>query len=196
MSQKVCIFCASSPAIDPIYFEVAHLLALELLKNKVSVNYGGGKSGLMGEIADTYLIGNGRITGFIPHFMEEMGWSHSGVTEMIYVENMHERKFNMRENVDAVIALPGGIGTLEELLEIITLKQLGKFTKPIIIVNTNDFYAPLLDMLKKMIGLKFMRDIHENLWEVITDPREIMKAIHLTPHWDSDAIKFAAVAEE
>ena len=196
MNLNVCIFCASSPAIDPLYFEVAHLLALELLKNKVSINYGGGKSGLMGEIADTYLAGNGRITGYLPHFMNEMGWRHPDITKMIHVENMHERKFRMRENVDAVIALPGGIGTLEELLEVITLKQLGKFTKPIIIINTNDFYAPLLDMLKKMIGSKFMRDIHENLWQVITDPREVLNTINLSPVWDSSAIKFAAVAEE
>ena len=196
MNLKVCIFCASSPAIDQMYFEVAHILALELLKNKVSVNYGGGKHGLMGEIAETYLLGDGKITGYIPQFMHDMGWGHSGITDMIYTGNMHERKFKMRENVDAVIALPGGIGTLEELLEVITLKQLGIFTKPIIIINTNDFYAPLIDLLKKMIGLKFMRDIHENLWQVITDPREVINTINLSPVWDSSAIKFAAVSDE
>jgi uncharacterized protein (TIGR00730 family) len=180
--------------VDPAYFDAADSLATILLQNNIAVNYGGGRIGLMGKIADTIIAGGGKITGFIPVFMKEMEWAHEGIVEMVLVRDMHERKYLMRKNVDAIIALPGGVGTLEELLEVITLKQLGQFTKPIIIVNTNDFYAPLLDLLSSMIRLKFMRDIHENLWQVVNDPADILDAINNSPVWDTSAIKFAAVA--
>ena len=126
-----------------------------------------GGAGLMGALADVMLKEGGQVTGFIPHFMVEMEWAHPGVSEMVTVRDMHERKYLMRKDVDAVIALPGGVGTLEELMEVITLKQLGKFTKPIVILNTRQFYKPLLKFLNNMRRQRFMRDIHETLWQVV-----------------------------
>mgnify|MGYP006294568799 CR=1 FL=1 len=191
--KRVCIFCASSPGIDTDYFEAAKIVAGKLLDHNVAVNYGGGHVGLMGAIADEYLKRNGKITGFIPVFMNEMKWSHPGVNNMVMVRDMHERKYRMRKGTDAIIALPGGVGTLEELLEVITLKQLGQYIQPIIILNINGFYDPLFDQLKKMIKLKFMRDIHGEIWTIISDPSEIINAIQEAPIWDANALKFAAV---
>lgn len=191
--ERVCIFCASSPGIEQLYFEAAGKLAETLLQNGIAVNYGGGGMGLMGHIADKMISGGGQVTGYIPSFMKEMEWQHQGLTELVTVRDMHERKYLMRKNADAIIALPGGVGTLEELMEVITLKQLGRFLKPIVILNTGGFYTPLLDLMQKMIDLKFMRDIHINLWQVIDNPVEVLDAIRNAPAWDETAIKFAAV---
>jgi uncharacterized protein (TIGR00730 family) len=191
--ERVCLFCASSPGIDKVFFDDAEILAKEMVKHDIAVNYGGGAVGLMGRVADVMLAGGGSVTGYIPHFMVKMEWAHPGVTEMVKVNDMHERKYLMRQNVDAAIALPGGVGTLEELMEIITLKQLGQFTKPIIILNTGQFYEPLLKLLNNMSRRKFMRDIHETLWQVVNSPGEVIPAILNSPAWDSSAIKYAAV---
>ncbi len=191
--KRVCVFCASSPGIDPEYFHASRIVAKELLKHKIAVNYGGGHVGLMGTFADEYLENKGEITGFIPVFMNEMKWSHPGVNDMVMVRDMHERKYRMRKGTDAIIALPGGVGTLEELLEVITLKQLGQYINPIVIININGFYDPLLELMDKMIKLRFMRDIHAEIWTVITKPEEVIEAIQNAPIWDADALRFAAV---
>ena len=191
--KRVAIFCASSPGIDDIYFEAAEELSRDLVKNKIAVVYGGGGIGLMGKIADTVLELGGEITGIIPIFMKEMEWAHKGVKDMVLVRDMHERKYRLRKNIDAVIALPGGVGTMDELMEFITLKQLGQFTKPIIIVNTNGFYDPLFELLARMMSQKFMRDIHTDIWTVVAQPSEVIEAIKNSPPWDPEALKFAAV---
>jgi uncharacterized protein (TIGR00730 family) len=172
---------------------MAERLAMEMAKNKVAVNYGGGAVGLMGKIADVMLKNGGSITGFIPVFMKEMQWAHPEVSDMVLVRDMHERKYRILKNVDAVITLPGGVGTMDELMEVITLKQLGQFTKPIIIVNTRNFYDPLFSLLNKMVAEKFMRDIHQDIWSIVNEPEEIMDAIRQSPPWDAGALKFAAV---
>ena len=191
--NRVCIFCASSPGIHQDFFEEAKILAGELVRNNISVNYGGGSRGLMGTLADTMLEMGGSITGYIPHFMVEMEWAHPDVTNMVKVHDMHERKYLMRKNTDAVIALPGGVGTLEELMEVITLKQLGQFTKPVVLLNTNHFYDPLLTFLQNMVKQQFMRDIHKKLWQVAPSATDVLGAIMNAPAWNPDAIQFAAV---
>jgi len=147
----------------------------------------------MGRIADTALEMGGSIKGIIPVFMKEMEWAHKDVKDMVLVRDMHERKYRLKKDIDAIITLPGGVGTLEELMEFISLKQLGQFSKPIIIVNTNGFYDPLLELLARMISQKFMRDAHSDIWTVVADPSEVMDAINDSVPWDSEAIKFAAV---
>lgn len=191
--RRVAVFCASSPGIDEIYFEETRLLTRTLVKKGVSINYGGGGIGLMGAIADTVLEENGNITGFIPAFMMEMEWAHPGVKDMVVVKDMHERKFLIQKDIDAIISLPGGVGTMDELFEYITLKQLGQFTKPIIILNTNGFYGPILEVLDQMIQQNFMRNIHGDLWTVVNKPSDVINAIQNAPPWDSGALKFAAV---
>ncbi len=190
--KKVCVFCASSPGIDKIYFRDAGLLGKIFVENNIHVVYGGGAAGLMGHMADTIISGGGGITGIIPQFMKKMNWSHSRVTEMIEVETMHQRKNMMIHDVDAVVALPGGVGTLEELTEVITLKQLGQFLAPIVILNTAGYYNHLNEFFHKMMEERFMRHIHKEIWQIVDAPSEVIPAIENAPHWDGNALKFAA----
>jgi uncharacterized protein (TIGR00730 family) len=192
MISKVCVFAASSPATQDIYLEAAREMATILANHHIEMNYGAGSVGIMGVMADTILSKKGRVTGIIPTFMHNMGWTHPHLEEVIFVETLAERKARMIDHVDAVIAMPGGIGTLEELLEVITLKQLGQFLKPIIIVNTNDFYAPLLNHLQMMIDQQFMRPLHGKIWQVASSPDEVIDLIRSEPDWDPSAIKYAA----
>lgn len=164
-----------------------------LAENSISMNYGAGSVGIMGVMADEMLMQKGNVTGIIPEFMVEMGWAHPGLTNVVEVKTMHERKALMMEGVDAIISMPGGVGTLEELLEAITLKQLGKFLKPIIIVNTNNFYGPLLDHFEMMIDQSFMRPLHGKIWQVASEPAEVLNLINNEPDWDPSVIKYAAV---
>ncbi len=194
--KKVCIFCASSSHIDKVYFKDAEILANILLENNIHVVYGGGHAGLMGCIADTYLKAGGQITGVIPGFMKEMKWSHPGVTDMVEVKTMHERKELMIRNADAIIALPGGVGTLEELTEVITLKQLGQFLSPIVILNTAGYYTHLHEFFHKMMEQKFMRAQHKEIWQIVDSPDKVYPAILNAPPWDGSALKYAAVEED
>jgi uncharacterized protein (TIGR00730 family) len=191
--MRICIYCASSAKIDEIYFEATERLAKILVNSGVQVIYGGGGHGLMGKLADTVLAQGGQIKGIMPQFMNEVEWAHKKVTDFEFTNTMHERKAKFLENIDALIALPGGTGTLEELLEAITLKRLGQFTKPIIILNTNGYYDPLIQMLKRCVEEKFLRPIHAEMWTFVHQPEEVMSAINQSMEWDENAISFAAV---
>jgi len=147
----------------------------------------------MGKLADTVLAEGGKIKGIMPQFMNEVEWAHKKVTDMEFTATMHERKSKFLENTDALIALPGGTGTLEELLEAITLKRLGQFTKPIIILNTNGYYDPLQMMLQRCVSENFLRPIHAEMWTFVQQPEEIMSAINQSMQWDENAISFAAI---
>jgi uncharacterized protein (TIGR00730 family) len=193
MIKTLCVFCASSSKVDTEYVNAAKDLADICIHNKIHVLYGGGAVGLMGALADRILEKGGKITGIIPDFMMEMEWAHNDVTEMIVVEDMRERKKRMIENVDAVVALPGGVGTLEELLEVITLKQLGRFTKPIVLINTSGFYNSLIQLFNEMVEKKFMHDYHRKIWTVINNPGELMTALQKSIPWDTGAINKAAM---
>ena len=191
--MRICVYCASSAKIDEIYFEATERLAKILVNSKVQVIYGGGGHGLMGKLADTVLAQGGQIKGIMPQFMNEVQWAHKKVTDFEFTNTMHERKAKFLENIDALIALPGGPGTLEELLEAITLKRLGQFTKPIIILNTNGYYDPLIQMLERCVEEKFLRPIHAEMWTFVNQPEEVMSAINQSMEWDENAISFAAV---
>lgn len=191
--MRICVYCASSAKIDEIYFEATERLAKILVNSKVQVIYGGGGHGLMGKLADTVLAQGGQIKGIMPQFMNEVEWAHKKVTDFEFTNTMHERKAKFLENIDTLIALPGGPGTLEELLEAITLKRLGQFTKPIIILNTNGYYDPLIQMLERCVEEKFLRPIHAEMWTFVNQPEEVMSAINQSMEWDENAISFAAV---
>ncbi len=191
--MRICIYCASSAKIDETYFEATERLAKILVNSGVQVIYGGGGHGLMGKLADTVLAHGGQIKGIMPQFMNEVEWAHKKVTDFEFTNTMHERKAKFLENIDALIALPGGTGTLEELLEAITLKRLGQFTKPIIILNTNGYYDPLIQMLERCVEERFLRPIHAEMWTFVHQPEEVMSAINQSMEWDENAISFAAV---
>ena len=190
MIQKVCIFCGSSPKVDNIYLEGARELGKHLALANIAVNYGCGAFGLMGALADSMLEHKGKITGIIPAFMVDFGWSNPKISETIITHDMRERKKLMITDVDAIIALPGGIGTLEELMEVITLKQLGQFLKPIIMLNTNNFYDHLTAFLEEMIRQDFMNDYHRDIWAVVNTPSEVIPVIQNLPAWSEEPGKY------
>ena len=191
--QSVCTYCASSTKIAPCYFQAAEELGRLLAQEKIQIINGAGNIGLMAAISDAALQAGGKVTGVIPHFMIEQGWNHTGLTQTIAVENMHERKQTMADLSDAVIALPGGCGTLEELLEIITWKQLGLYLNPIVILNTNHFFDPLLNMLDKAIAENFMRNQRGKIWLVADEPAEAIQLIRTAPIWDPSIRKIAKI---
>ena len=193
MLNNVTIYCASSRKSPAKYFSVAEELALTLLEHQIGIIYGGGAVGLMGKIADCYLEHSGRILGVIPEFMVKVEWAHPGIRDMHIVKDMHERKQGLIEGTDAVIALPGGTGTLEELMEVLALKRLGKFLKPIILLNTDGFYDQLIAFFETMVREHFLRASHLDAYRVVDHPREVIPAILNTPDWSPDAIDEAPV---
>lgn len=189
--MKICVYCASSPKIDQSYFEATEELAEIFVKEDIDVVYGGGSSGLMGKLADTVLSEGGNIKGIMPKFMNEVEWAHKGVADFEFTEDMHERKAKFLIGIDGLVTLAGGTGTLEELLEAITLKRLGLFTKPIVILNTNNYYEPLIAMLEKCVSEKFMNKEHLDMWTVVEKPHQVIDALKNAKPWSADAIKFA-----
>lgn len=175
--MTVCVFASSSSRINVEYGTAAIKLGQLLANAKIDVVFGGGGIGLMGKLADAVIENGGKITGILPSFMDEEGWGHHGVNEMIITHDMGERKKRMFELSDAVIALPGGIGTLEELTEAITLKQLSLFDGPIIILNTLGFYKHLLEFLDNMVDNHFLRFEHKGIWEIANSPEEAIVAL-------------------
>ncbi len=188
--KRVCVYCASSMKINEIYFAATEKLATYLVEENIEVVFGGGSVGLMGKLADTVIAKGGKIVGIMPNFMREVEWQHKKVEEFHFTETMHERKQKFLENVDGLITLAGGSGTLEEVLEAITLKKLGLFTKPIVILNTNGFYEPLKQMFEKCIEEKFMDNEHREMWTFVNEPEEVIEALRKTLPWNKGAINF------
>ena len=191
--HSVCVYSASSTKINPVYFKAAEELGSLLAEHHIRLINGAGSIGLMCAVADAVLKNGGEVTGVIPRFMVELNWHHTGLTELIEVESMHERKQKMANLSDGIVALPGGCGTLEELLEIITWKQLGLYLNPIVILNVNGFFDPLLEMLGKAIDENFMRQQHGDIWKVAQTPEEALRLLYETPVWDISIRKFAAI---
>ena len=191
--HSVCVYSASSNKIASVYFEAAEKLGSLLAKQHIRLINGAGSIGLMRSVADAVLENGGEVTGVIPHFMVEQNWHHTGLTELIEVTSMHERKQKMANLSDGIIALPGGCGTLEELLEIITWKQLGLYLNPIIILNINGFFDPLFQMLERAIEENFMRQQHGDRWKVAQTPDEAVELLQTTPVWDASIRTFAAI---
>ena len=190
---SVCVYSASSTKIDPVYFDTAYELGTLLGQQHIRLINGAGNMGLMSAVSDAALAAGGEVTGVIPRFMVEQGWHHTGLTRLVEVESMHERKKMMADLSDAVIALPGGCGTLEELLEIITWKQLGLYLTPVVILNVKGYFDPLLAMLQRAVEENFMRTQHGSIWHVAKTVREAVELVHTVPLWDVSIRKFAAI---
>jgi uncharacterized protein (TIGR00730 family) len=159
----------------------------------LEVVYGGGARGSMGALADGALSKGGRVVGVLPRFMADLEWGHPGLSELELVEDMRVRKHMMLTRSQGAIALPGGCGTLEELLEAITLKRLGLYLNPILLVNTRGFFDPLIELLARAIEERFMDERHARMWEVVAQPEEVPEALNRASKWDADARSFAAL---
>ncbi|MDR0798186.1 MAG: TIGR00730 family Rossman fold protein [Dysgonamonadaceae bacterium] len=191
--RAVTVYASSSSQIAPVYFEAARTLGKLFAEKKIICINGGGNKGLMGAVSDAVLEYGGEVVGIIPQFMLEQGWGHERLTEQIITSGMHERKQLLAEKADACIALPGGIGTLDELMEIITWKQLGLYVKPIAILNTNDYYSNLLEMLARAQHEKFMHEKHTSMWTVAHTPEEAIRKIKKNRVWEEHPLEFAAL---
>jgi uncharacterized protein (TIGR00730 family) len=187
--MRVCVFASSSSRLQKAYSEDASELGSLLAGAGIDIVFGGGGIGLMGKIADTIIRNNGTITGVIPSFMKEQGWHHSEVNEMIVTNDMGERKKTMFSMADAVIALPGGVGTLEELAEAITLKQLGLFHGKIIILNSLGFYNSLISFFDHMVDENFLLSEHRKIWLTASTPEQVMILLAGEDAWENDPDK-------
>ncbi len=184
--MKVAVFAASSSLTDQPYIEAAAELGHTFAINNIDGVFGGGGMGLMSAFADALLAGGGSATGVIPQFMMDEGWGHGGLTNMIITPDMSERKRVIAEISDAAVALPGGVGTLEELTEVITLKQLGLFNKPVIILNVNGYYDPLLRFFDQMVDGRFMRPEHRAIWQTVEKVDEVVPLIKNYSDWHAN----------
>lgn len=191
--SSIAVFCASSTKVAAHYKETARLLGRILAQRQIRLIDGAGAVGLMGALNDACLAAGGQVTGVIPQFMVDRGWCHTGLTHLEVTPSMHARKERIFALSDGLIALPGGVGTLEELLEAITWKQLGLLPKPIVILNAHDYYAPLLAMLERAVAEQFMRPIHRTLWQVAASPEEAVAAVLNAPVWDNSIERLAQV---
>ena len=190
---RVLVFCGSSESCDPKYLDVASRLGRALASSSMSVVYGGGMLGSMGAVANAALAGGVRVVGIQPRFMRELGWSHDGITELVLVEDMRERMRRMLAGSNAVVALPGGSGTLEELLVAITAKRLGELGSPIVLVNQGGFYDPLLEQLEHCVRQRFLAERHAQMWSVVAEPEDVPAAIRSAPAWPENSLTFAAL---
>lgn len=191
--NNICIYCASSSKVAQEYNDIAYELGALLAREGITAITGAGSIGLMRQVEDGALENGGKAIGVIPRFMVEQGWHHTGLTELHITESMHSRKELMAKLSDAVIALPGGCGTMEELCEIITWKQLGLYLNPIVILNINGYYDPLIAQLAKAVEEHFMGELHSRIWSVATTPAEAIEIIRSTPRWNSEVRKYAAL---
>jgi uncharacterized protein (TIGR00730 family) len=183
--RNVCVYCGSGLGLNPAYKEAARKLGAALAGNNLGLVYGGGSLGLMGEVARSTLDHGGRVTGIIPNFLVEKEAMLRDVDDIIVTENMHQRKQLMFDRSDAFVALPGGVGTLEELVEQLTWVQLGRHAKPVVVANIDGFWTPFLSLLTHMKADTFIRPGLDVSFTVVDDAEKIVPAIVGT--WDKRA---------
>ena len=179
--HTVCVYCGSSIRIADHYKQITQQFGRILAAEGCQLVYGGGRVGLMGLLADAVLAAEGRVIGIIPEHIQALEVDHSGLTELHIVDSMHTRKRMMFERSDAFVALPGGLGTLDELVEIMTWRQLGLHDKPLVMVNTEHYWLPFLSLLEHMIEAGFCRPEHRALIRVVESVDEVMDALHAAP---------------
>jgi uncharacterized protein (TIGR00730 family) len=175
--MNICVFCGSSTGHDPVYAEAAGKLGALMAEKSIMLVYGGGNIGLMGIVADSVLDAGGKVFGVIPDFLLKREVGHRGITTLEIVDSMHQRKQRMADMANAFIALPGGWGTLDELAEILTWKQLGLINQPVFIININGFFDPLLAQMRSMKDEGFLRPEYFNSLQIANTPDEAISAI-------------------
>lgn len=173
--KSITVFCGSSSGSEEIYKLHAIALGKTLAQRNIQIVYGGAKVGLMGAVADGALAAGGKVVGVLPHFLRSKEIAHEGLTELVMVESMHERKTKMHELSDGIIALPGGFGTLEELFEMLTWAQLGLHKKPIGLLNINGFYDHLSKLLHTMVQNGFLKEINHNMLLIGSNTNDLLE---------------------
>jgi uncharacterized protein (TIGR00730 family) len=192
--KSLCVYCGSSPGATPVYADAARGLAQAMVKQGIALVYGGGNVGLMGIIADEVLRLGGQATGVIPQALLQQELGHKGLTQLHIVKDMHERKAMMADLSDGFIAMPGGVGTLEELFEVFTWAQLGFHQKPIGLLNVDGFYDGLLQFIQHMVSQRFLKGEQAEILIAAAQGEELLQRFqsfvpHLVPKWlDRDTI--------
>lgn len=189
----VTVYASSSNALHEDYYQAARQVGEALGGAGIGVRYGGGGVGLMRAMADAATENGGHVHGVIPDFLNTVEHGHKALPSLDVVKTMAERKQKMLEGSNAVVALPGGSGTLEELFEVLTLKRLGQFLGPVVLINTRGYYDRVVQFLSWSIEEKFMSGDHLRMWSVIEDPSGLLDAFHAAPEWSPSARAFAAV---
>lgn len=191
--RRVTVYCAGSAKVHPKYLEAAETIAYDLVAEGATLLFGGGKTGLMGHLATCVLERGGRVQGVMPHLLREIEMNHPGVDDFTFVHTMAERKALLLHDTAGLVAMPGGTGTLDELIEAVTLKRLGQYLQPIVLLNQEGFYDSLIALVDRMVREEFMNPEHRNLWTVVNHASEVVSALKSTPLWDADAVHRAAV---
>jgi uncharacterized protein (TIGR00730 family) len=174
--RRLCVFCGSNVGRDPAYVRLAEALGATLAKRGIGIVYGGGRVGLMGALADAALVAGGEVIGVMPQALIDREIGHRGLTQLRIVGSMHERKALMAELADGFVALPGGVGTLEELFEVWTWAQLGLHTRPCGVLDSDGFYAPLVAFLDHLVETGFVRPEHRAMLLSARSPEELLAA--------------------
>jgi hypothetical protein len=191
--RRVTVYASSSNALADSYYDAAARLGTVLGAAGLEIVYGGGGVGLMRAMADNALAAGAHVHGVIPHFLNTVEHGHKNLSRLEVVEDMRERKHRMITDSHAVISLPGGSGTFEELFEVLTLKRLGLFLGPVVLVNTNAYFDRFIEFLQYSVHEHFMAERHLGMWSAVDEPEQVLEALRLAPPWSSDARDFAAV---
>lgn len=191
--RSIAVYCASSNKVRASFIAAAERLGELMATKGKRLVYGDGGIGLMAAVARGALNAGGEVVGVIPQFMVDQGWNNPDSTKTIVTQTMHERKATICEISDAMVALPGGIGTFEELLECLTWKQLGLHHNPVVILNTDGYYDKLLACIDQMVEEQMMRPIHKDMYVVVSEPEEVLPAIENAPAWDPSTRRLASI---
>jgi len=193
-NKNVTVFCSSSNDAAPAFKAAAKDLGEKIAQRHCKLIFGGSGMGLMRIVADAALDNDGEVLGVMPEFMKEVEWNYDRLSkdQFIWTESMASRKDILIGEADAIISLPGAVGTLEEAAEALSLKRLGRFFAPIIFINTNDFYTPLVQWLERTVSENLMRDEHEKMWYLASDVDDAFRYLDEGHEWPHDAVRFAA----
>lgn len=191
--KSIAVYCASSNKVRASFVDAAERLGELIAADGRRLVYGDGGIGLMAAVARGALKAGGEVVGVIPQFMVDQGWNNADSTQTIVTQTMHERKATICNISDAMVALPGGIGTFEELLECLTWKQLGLHHNPVVILNTDGYYDKLLACIDLMVDEQMMRPIHKEMFVVVNTPEEVLPAIMNAPEWNPNTRRLAAI---
>ena len=192
--NSVTVYASSSRALHDDYYDAAERLGKTLAAADKKIVYGGGSIGLMGALASAALAAGTEVHGVIPDFLAKTEAGKIGLTSLDIVDSMRERKYRLLNRGEAVIALPGGCGTFEELFEALTMKRLGRYLGAIVMINTKGYFDHCLGLLNQSIEEKFMDKRHRQMWSVVDRPEDVINALESAETWGSDAMHFAAVA--
>ncbi|MBM3950295.1 MAG: TIGR00730 family Rossman fold protein [Rhodospirillales bacterium] len=182
--DSVCVFCGSKFGNDPTWARAADRLGVLLAEAGIRLVYGGGRIGLMGVVAQSVMRAGGRVSGVIPDFMIKLEVADTGITDLVVVDSMHERKRRMFELADGFVILPGGLGTLDETFEIVTWKQLRQHSKPIVVLNVNGYWSPFADLVRAIVAGGFAHPAVADLFTLVETPEAVLPALRAAPAVD------------